>query len=91
MGNRDLQIKLFEYNYSEAQNLVEKRKVAKSDTEVGHEDALIGMELVSGHQQQCLVHSLQEVPVVGGGGGQYYSQNLYSIHQSQLSWLNFDQ
>jgi len=49
------------------------------------------MELVSGHQQQCLIHSLQEVPVVGGGGGQYYSQHLYSIHQSQLSWLNFDQ
>ena len=44
MGNRDLQIKLFEYNYSEAQNLVEKRKVAKSDTEVRHGDALIGME-----------------------------------------------
>ena len=54
---------------------MEKRKVAKSDTEVGHEDALIGMELVSGHQQQCLVHLLQEVPVVRGGGGQYYSQN----------------
>ena len=33
------------------------------------------MELVSGHQQQCLVHLLQEVPVVRGGGGQYYSQN----------------
>ena len=33
MGNRDLQVKLFEYNFSETQNLVEKRKVAKSDTE----------------------------------------------------------